>query len=387
MSRRYPSPTVALLLAASLVAACRGRAAPGDRAASLLEADRAAGTLAEVLAEDVHYLAPDLPIVEGREAVRRELGASAPANRQPLIADVSSDGPQGYTAGRTVGPDAGHGKYLAYWRRDGDEWALWAIVVNGSPEAPDPPATQGKAPGEPVTGAGSTPGDLEAADSQFSARSAAVGVGPAFREFAEPSALTLMGPGHGMIWGDSAVGAYFAEAIPATDGLTWVPRIAHLAPSGELGFTIGDAVYRRAPAGGPEQRFYTKYLTVWRKQPDGRWRYAADGGNDQPAPADRSNLRVTRTPAGLRLVNPDTADAFFTVFEQRMTALVNWRPCVDGEGCRSVSQGSERVLPLDSVPGVDGQADSVTVFWWRRSLESDGATAFDSVRSRTVGLR
>jgi ketosteroid isomerase-like protein len=33
--------------------------------------------------------------------------------------------------------------------------------------------------------------------------------------------------------------------------------------------------------GAPEVR-YSKYLTVWKKQRDGRWRYVVDGGSARP---------------------------------------------------------------------------------------------------------
>ena len=383
-----------LLVTAIIAALLAGCGSPyrDDPAESLAAADREAGSLEGVLAPDVHYLAPGLPVIEGREAVARELDAAdSGSTRRPLVIELSADGSQGFTAGRTTVPSGDstrHGKYLAYWRRDPEGWRLWAIVANPSPSAPDTPPDSGvaRARGGGTPRAAATPDALETADSAFSALSESAGVGPAFREFAEPAALTLMGPGHGMVWGDSAIGAYFGSAIPATDGLAWTPRVAHLAPSGDLGFTIGDAIYRHAPAGGPEQRFYTKYLTVWRRQADGRWRYAADGGNDQPAPSDRGSLRASWAADGLHLVNPDTADAFYIVFEQGITALVNWRPCVDREGCRYVPGRGARVMPRDSVPGFTPSADSVTVFWWRPT-QRGGRSAFDSVRSRTLGVR
>jgi hypothetical protein len=101
----------------------------------------------------------------------------------------------------------------------------------------------------------------------------------------------------------------------------------------------------------------------------------------------RSDLRVQREAAALRLINPDTAPAFYLAFEQRMTALVNWRPCVEPERCHWVPPRGERVVPLDSVPGYDASADTITVFWWRRAAAQERDPPFDSVRSVTVGLR
>lgn len=56
-----------------------------------------------------------------------------------------------------------------------------------------------------------------------------------------------------------------------------------MAASGDLGYTVGDGVSR-----GEDGRVgYTKYLSVWRLQPDGTWRWVVDAGN--PRPADPSS--------------------------------------------------------------------------------------------------
>jgi ketosteroid isomerase-like protein len=372
---------------------------PGGRRDALLAADRAVGpSLDTILTEDAYYLVPNRPMLEGREAIARFLAESAegPLERTPLIAAVSSDGTHGYTAGRVLqdavsGRDAVHAKYLAYWRNDGGRWRVWAYVENPSPAAPDsvPPAAERAHAARTRSAAGDSvsPDPLLAADAEFSIRSAAGGAGRAFGEFAESEALLLLGAGHGMVWGDSAIAEFIGAAIPSTDRLTWTPRLARIAPGGDLGFTVGDAVYRHVPPAGGEQLFYTKYLTVWRRQPDGRWRYAADAGNDQPAPRGAGELRVEPAKGGFRLVNPDTSEAFFIAFEQGTTALVNWRPCVDLAACRLVAARSERTLPFDSIPGYQPAADSAVVFWWRRRPQAGGGWVFDSVRTVTVGFR
>ena len=39
----------------------------------------------------------------------------------------------------------------------------------------------------------------------------------------------------------------------------------------------------RGPTGAAAQRF-GKYLTVWRKEPNGTWKFVVDGGNSRPSP-------------------------------------------------------------------------------------------------------
>jgi ketosteroid isomerase-like protein len=50
-----------------------------------------------------------------------------------------------------------------------------------------------------------------------------------------------------------------------------------------LGFTVGEyTLTGRGPTGAAVQRF-GKYLTVWKRQPNGSWKFAVDGGNGSPA--------------------------------------------------------------------------------------------------------
>jgi ketosteroid isomerase-like protein len=63
--------------------------------------------------------------------------------------------------------------------------------------------------------------------------------------------------------------------------ISWIPRFSDVAASGDLGFSVGEAVFDFADFGF----FYSKYLTVWQKQNTGEWRFVADLGNSRPAPA------------------------------------------------------------------------------------------------------
>ena len=71
--------------------------------------------------------------------------------------------------------------------------------------------------------------------------------------------------------------AVFAEleAMPEFS-LTWSPSTADVGGAGDLGYTIG--TYHMGfqdPEGNPLE-IDGKYLTVWKKQPDGTWKVAAD---------------------------------------------------------------------------------------------------------------
>ena len=59
----------------------------------------------------------------------------------------------------------------------------------------------------------------------------------------------------------------------------WEPEASGMAGSGDLGYTFG--TYSRTFTGpdGAENRQAGRYLSVWRRQPDGSWKVVADTGN------------------------------------------------------------------------------------------------------------
>lgn len=64
---------------------------------------------------------------------------------------------------------------------------------------------------------------------------------------------------------------------PAT--LVWWPTHAGISSSGDLGWTTGPYEVKQGNESG-----YGNFATVWKKQPDGNWRFAIDLGNDYAAP-------------------------------------------------------------------------------------------------------
>jgi ketosteroid isomerase-like protein len=62
----------------------------------------------------------------------------------------------------------------------------------------------------------------------------------------------------------------------------WRPVAGGVAKSGDLGFTVGNAVFTGRREDGGQVVRYSKYLTVWKKQHDGDWRYVVDGGSARP---------------------------------------------------------------------------------------------------------
>ena len=65
--------------------------------------------------------------------------------------------------------------------------------------------------------------------------------------------------------------------------LVWEPRLGDVAASGDLGWLTGPSTFTNHTSEDKKPR-HGCYLSIWRKQPDGRWRVFIDVGADSPGP-------------------------------------------------------------------------------------------------------
>ena len=66
--------------------------------------------------------------------------------------------------------------------------------------------------------------------------------------------------------------------------LSWYPAIAGMARSGDLGYTTGPWEYK-GDIHDAKPVAWGHFLTVWKKQADGQWKFAVDLGISNPQPA------------------------------------------------------------------------------------------------------
>jgi ketosteroid isomerase-like protein len=121
---------------------------------------------------------------------------------------------------------------------------------------------------------------VRAADSLFSDLAYRMGTAFAFSNTAAENGVVFGTPQ--LVVGPDAIRSFYAVQETSTS-LTWRPVFAVVAGSRDLGFTIGEYIATgRGPSGAAVQRF-GKYLTVWKLQRDGVWKFVVDGGNSTPA--------------------------------------------------------------------------------------------------------
>lgn len=257
----------------------------------LLAADRAFATLGAAtnlieslvapLAADGIFLAPGTGFLRGPDEVRDFLNTN-PANidskwRWSVIrADVSSDGQNGYTYGYSelelptgvVLP----GKYQAYWARQSNgDWKMASFKRSqrapGAVSLVPPPGFETPTTRHrryyPNTEPAAELQTVFGVDIAFS-DAAQSGVADAFAAYVAPDGAQSRGL---IAWafGPDEIRAAWAGVAPT---FTWAPELGDVATSGDLGFTVG-YVYSGGVA-------FSKYFTVWQKQPNGVWRYIVD---------------------------------------------------------------------------------------------------------------
>ncbi len=142
-------------------------------------------------------------------------------------------------------------------------WLFFPLVLSA---APDPAALQA---------------ELLQVETDFCALAQREGVPIAFAHYAADNAAFFdLDPEQ--YRGQEAVRLRFADA-PAGAVLTWKPVEAEVAASGELGYTWGNYEYRGPPDAEGQRRVGTgHYVTIWKKQADGNWRFVLDTGSPNP---------------------------------------------------------------------------------------------------------
>jgi len=76
-----------------------------------------------------------------------------------------------------------------------------------------------------------------------------------------------------------------ASWSPKDYQLTWTPTDATMGPSGDIGYTWGHFEGHSKDANGNPVTTSGRYITIWRKQPDGNWKVVLDAGSNEPVAA------------------------------------------------------------------------------------------------------
>ncbi|MEE1655967.1 nuclear transport factor 2 family protein [Microvirga sp. CF3062] len=116
---------------------------------------------------------------------------------------------------------------------------------------------------------------LIATDKAFNDMAQKEGTGKAFIAYSAEDPVMIR-PGSMPLLGRTA----FVESFSQVKGsaLSWEPLKAEIAASQDLGYTFGRYTLREDGA----IKAHGVYVSIWKKQSDGSWKFVLDGGGTTP---------------------------------------------------------------------------------------------------------
>lgn len=194
---------------------------------------------------------------------------------------------------------------------------------------------------------------LVQSERDFSRLAVEKGVRTAFLEFlAEDSVVFQNGPVNGRKW---------YEGRPDSPGiLYWAPAVAELSAAGDIGYSTGPWEFRKSSM---EEKpvAYGTFVSIWKKQPDGRFKVAVDLGCSYPSASvtvdSLEKAVIPRAPAGKTVAhaNMDAEKAMLLKEDSDFSALCAEKGAVMAYAARAVPmirivrEGMEPVSAPDAV--------------------------------------
>jgi ketosteroid isomerase-like protein len=113
-------------------------------------------------------------------------------------------------------------------------------------------------------------------EKEFSDMAGEVGIPAAFILYAADDAVVLRGDQ--LVVGKSELIAFYQNQDGGDNSasLTWEPDFVDVSSSGDLGYTYGRYTYSYIDSTGATIENRGIFHTVWKRQPDGSWRFVWD---------------------------------------------------------------------------------------------------------------
>ncbi|MBA4137200.1 MAG: hypothetical protein C0518_07780 [Opitutus sp.] len=286
--KRLPLLALSLLASASMFAA---EAPPGSLAAAVRDySAHAAGAglpsaYRATLADDgIIMFLHARGRAELDHAVANRVSPTAKFFATPLVVHEAASCDSGYVWGdyrleftrRSTGePITNHGRFVQLWQRNAaGEWKLF--LENWAPKAG---VASGNSPALAPAAPARLTGSLREAERHFTTHAAHDGIRPAFLAHVADDATIMFLNAHGRAEFEQAM-----SAIPADARIFAEPALLVEAASGGFGFVWGPYRFAATVADKPFSAT-GKFVTVWRKSPDGAWQIVLDHGTQDPEPA------------------------------------------------------------------------------------------------------
>ncbi len=112
------------------------------------------------------------------------------------------------------------------------------------------------------------------AEAEFAAMAGKEGVGKAFIYYAADSAVLLRS--NKLIKGKKAITEAYSRYNSDSIKLSWKPDFVEVSASGDLAYTYGQYIISVMDSTGQVKSDTGIFHTVWKRQPDGQWRFVWD---------------------------------------------------------------------------------------------------------------
>ena len=102
-----------------------------------------------------------------------------------------------------------------------------------------------------------------------------MGAAFAFEKYAAPNAV-IKRENDSLIHGSKAIRQYYSNDIYKTAKAFWSPDYIDISQDGTMAYTYGKYHWKMSGKSGEVQEYRGIFHTVWKKQPDGTWKYVWD---------------------------------------------------------------------------------------------------------------
>jgi len=113
------------------------------------------------------------------------------------------------------------------------------------------------------------------AEENFSKMASEKGLAEAFSFYADSNAVKR-GPADSLIYGKEGIRNFFSQEKYTSASLSWSPDFVEASSSGDLGYTYGKYSWLSRDSTGMIRESSGIFHTVWKKQPDGSWKFVWD---------------------------------------------------------------------------------------------------------------
>jgi ketosteroid isomerase-like protein len=102
-----------------------------------------------------------------------------------------------------------------------------------------------------------------------------MGAAYAFEKYAAPNAV-IKRQNDTLISGPKAIKQYYSGDVYKTAKAYWSPDYIDISPDGTMAYTYGKYQWKMTGKSGEALEYHGIFHTVWKKQPDGSWKYVWD---------------------------------------------------------------------------------------------------------------